>query len=116
MAQITALTKIILPGVPAERVVEVGEVFDSPPIQARSLIEMGSARNATKEEIDAITAKEKASEAEAAELAKVAEENAKERARLEKAQKEAEAEAIKATGFYSENDPQAIPKGKGANA
>ena len=68
------------------------------------------------ERIDAIAAKEKASEAEAAELAKVAEENAKERARLEKAQKEAEAEAIKATGFYSENDPQAIPKGKGANA
>lgn len=82
MAQITALTKIILPGVPEERIVEVGETFDSPPSQARTLVEMGSARNATKEEIDAIAAQEKAGEAEAAELAKIAEENAKERARL----------------------------------
>ncbi|AZY95016.1 MULTISPECIES: hypothetical protein [Paracoccus] len=82
MAKITALTKIILPGVAEEHTVEVGETFDSPPIQARSLMEMGSARNATKEEIDAIAAKEKAGEAEAAELAKIAEENAKERARL----------------------------------
>lgn len=116
MAQITALTKIILPGVPEERTIQVGETFDSPPIQARTLVEMGSARNATKEEIDAIAAKEKAGEAEAAELAKIAKENAEEQARRLKAQKEAEAEVIKATGFYSENDPQAVPKGKGANA